>query len=217
MFDVNYATVIDPILRNARKRLPEFGGMRPGNRVLDVCCGSGAQVYEYTRKGIIALGVDIDPHMLALAGRYYANSDVTPETFILADASHMPFDDSSFEFTSVSLALHDKDLTLVDAIVGEMKRVTRPGGFLVFLDYSRPLPRSLQGFLIRIIERMAGVVHFRNFRDFLNNGGLTRVLEKNELIMLKSARVLSGTITMVLARSQFGLTPSVSSTQAGPA
>ena len=201
MLNINYATVIDPILRNARERLPEFGGMRPGDRVLDVCCGSGAQVYEYLRKGIIALGVDIDPHMLDLARRYYANSDVISGTFILADASHMPFDDASFDFTSVSLALHDKDLTLVDGIVSEMKRVTCPGGFLVFLDYRVPLPRSLTGFLIRLIERMAGREHFRNFRAFLNNGGLARVLEKNGLMMLKSTRVISGSITMVLARN----------------
>ncbi len=174
--------------------------MRPDDRVLDVCCGTGAQVYEYLRKGIIAIGVDIDPHMLDLARRYYAHSDAASETFILGDASHMPFDDASFDFTSVSLALHDKELTLVDAIVSEMKRVTCPDGFLVFMDYSVPLPRRLTGFLIRIIERIAGVAHFRNFKGFLNNGGLMRILDKNGLTMLKSTLVSDGNITLILAR-----------------
>jgi ubiquinone/menaquinone biosynthesis C-methylase UbiE len=211
LLNINYATVIDPILRNARERLPEFSGMHAGDRVMDVCCGSGAQVNEYLRKGIIALGVDIDPHMLDLAERYYPHSDMATSTFILADASHLPFNDASFDFTSVSLALHDKDFKLVDAIVSEMKRVTCPGGFLVFMDYSMPLPRSLTGSLIRAVERMAGVEHFRNFRGFLNNGGLTRVLEKNGLMMVKSIRVSSGNITLVLAQNSSVVTAAYSS------
>jgi hypothetical protein len=68
------------------------------------------------------------------------------------------------------------------------------------MDYSVPLPRSLTGFLIRVIERVAGVEHSRNFRGFLNSGGLKRVLQKNGLTMLKSERVVSGNMTLVLAR-----------------
>jgi ubiquinone/menaquinone biosynthesis C-methylase UbiE len=150
---------------------------------------------------VIARGIDIDPNMLDLARRYYAGSGAASETFVAGDAAHMQFDDASFDFSSVSLALHDKDFTLADAIVGEMKRVTRAGGYVVFMDFSAPLPASLTGFLVRVIERMAGTEHYRNFRGFLKTGGLTRVLEKNGLTMLKSTRVADGNIMLVLAQN----------------
>ncbi len=75
---------------------------------------------------------------------------------MLADAAQLPFADGEFDFTSVSLALHDKEDPAVDMILSEMKRVTRDGGGLVFADYSVPLPDNMTGVVIRTIERFAG-------------------------------------------------------------
>jgi ubiquinone/menaquinone biosynthesis C-methylase UbiE len=46
MFMFNYETLVDPLLRDLRKHTPEFAGMRTGDKVIDVCCGTGAQVLE---------------------------------------------------------------------------------------------------------------------------------------------------------------------------
>ena len=201
MFSINYATILDPILRDVRIYLPDFAGMKAGESVLDVCCGSGAQVYEYSRKGLAAHGVDNSQRMLDLAQLYYAKSNMSSVSLTLADAAHLPFADGSFDFTSISLALHDKDVTLVDNIIREMKRVTDPGGALVFADYSMPLPRCITGYFIRVIEFFAGALHFSNFRRYLKNGGLQRVLETNELSIVKETQVKRGNITMVLAHA----------------
>jgi ubiquinone/menaquinone biosynthesis C-methylase UbiE len=199
MFGVNYTTVIDPILRDVRICLPEFAGMHAGDSILDVCCGSGAQVYEYIRKGLCAHGVDNSQQMLDLAQRYYEKFDMTSASFILADAAHLPFADGSFDFTSISLALHDKDAAMIDMILAEMKRVTRRGGGLVFMDYSVPLPRNLTGYLIRAIEFLAGEEHSRNFRHYLQKGGLSPIFAHTELRLVKAERVKSGNITLMLA------------------
>lgn len=201
MFSINYATIVDPILRDVRIYLPDFAGMKAGDSVLDVCCGSGAQVYEYFRKGLAAHGVDNSQRMLDLAQRYYAKSNMSSVSFTLADAAHLPFADGSFDFTSISLALHDKDVMLVDSIIREMKRMTRSGGMLVFVDYSVPLPRSLTGYFIQVIEFFAGALHFSNFRQYLKNDGLQRVLETNELSIVKETQVKRGRITLVLAQA----------------
>jgi len=76
MLIFNCETLIDPLLRDIRKFTPEFSGMSPGDRVLDVCCGTGAQVLEYGRRGIIATGVDISPSMLKIALRNRSNEVV---------------------------------------------------------------------------------------------------------------------------------------------
>jgi len=200
VLNINYATIIDPVLRDVREYLPEFAGMQAGDNVLDVCCGSGAQVYAYFRKGMAAQGVDNSQQMLALARRYYAKFAIPSAAFILADAAHLPFADGSFNFTSISLALHDKDVTLMDMILSEMKRVTRPGGVLAFVDYTVPLPRSVTGCFIRAIEFFAGAEHFSNFRQYLKSGGLQRALKFNGLVVVKETLVKSGNITLVLAQ-----------------
>ena len=69
MLSFSYEKLIDPILRNVRQYAPVFSDMKAGDRVLDVCCGTGAQVIEYGRHGIIATGIDTDPSMLGTAFR----------------------------------------------------------------------------------------------------------------------------------------------------
>ncbi|RJO61746.1 MAG: methyltransferase domain-containing protein [Dehalococcoidia bacterium] len=198
MFSINYATIVDPVLRGVRRYVPDFAGMKAGDSVLDVCCGSGAQVYEYTRRGLVATGLDNSQEMFALAEKYYKNG-ASGASFKLGDAAHLPFADGSFDFTSISMALHDKDFTIANMIVSEMKRVTRPGGMLVFVDYSVPLPRSVTGCFIRAIEFMAGGEHFRNFRCYMKNGGMRRAMEINGLKVVKETRVKNGNITLLLA------------------
>ena len=67
MFFLNYSTLVDPLLRDLRVYTPKFSRMKAGDMVLDVCCGTGAQILEYAQRGPIAVGVDNDPAMLRVA------------------------------------------------------------------------------------------------------------------------------------------------------
>lgn len=201
MVGINYTTAIDPILRDMRQFIPVFAAMKPGNSVLDVCCGSGAQVYEYKRKRLVATGLDSSVKMLALAAKYFDAKESLRSIFKLADASHLPFEDESFDFTSISLALHEKESWLVDMILFEMRRVTRKGGGLVFADYSLPLPHNWVGYTIRGMESLAGREHFRCFGNYIKTGGLYRILRKSELITVKETRMKGRCITIILARN----------------
>jgi ubiquinone/menaquinone biosynthesis C-methylase UbiE len=198
---ISYATVIDPLLNDMRKYLPRFAGMKAGDTVLDVCCGSGAQICEYLRCGVLAQGVDNNPRMLALARRYNLPQNGATSSLMLADAAQLPFADEEFDFTSVSLALHDKESPVVDMILSEMKRVTRDGGGLVFADYSVPLPDNVTGVVIRTIERFAGREHSRCFGNYLKIGGLHSILRRNGITAIKETMVKQNTIMLVLAEA----------------
>lgn len=193
---INYVTCIDPLLRDVRRHIPVFAGMKPGDTVLDVCCGSGAQISEYINRGIVAQGADNNPQMIDLARRYYFPNNSGASALKLTDAASLPFPDGYFDFTSISLAFHDKDETTVNRIMAEMKRVTRKNGLLVFADYSFPLPGNLPGFVIRVIERLAGGEHYMCFRNYLENGGLHKVLDNNSIIIVKETVMKNGCITI---------------------
>ena len=64
---LSYENLIDPIIKNVRQLTPEFSGMQAGDRVLDVCCGTGAQVIEYGKHNILATGIDKEQSMLNVA------------------------------------------------------------------------------------------------------------------------------------------------------
>lgn len=184
MFGLNYKNVIDPFLRGLRAQILEISSLKAGEKALDVCCGSGAQAVAYAEKGICATGVDLDKSMIELAESYPKDGDCPP-SFIEADASDLPFEDGSFDCASITLAIHDKDTKLRNAIISEMKRVVKKNGLLLFADFSCPLPKNIYGLSVKVIERIAGGEHYRNFREYMQENGLPAVLAENDLVINK--------------------------------
>jgi ubiquinone/menaquinone biosynthesis C-methylase UbiE len=164
MFMFNYENLVDPLLKNLRKFTPEFSGIKAGDRVIDVCCGTGAQVLEYGRRGAAATGIDIDPNMLKIATNNLNRQKAVNVSFRLADATSLPFPDGYFDYASVSLGLHDKEKPVQYQIISEMKRVIKQDGAFM-----------------RAIEFLAGGSHYRSFKDYLANGGLEDILKNHGL------------------------------------
>ncbi len=199
MFFLNYSTIIDPLLRGIRLYVIYFSRMKAGDRVLDVCCGTGDQAFHYVQAGIVATGIDLDPNMLKLARKDRRSKDSSNVSFHRADAQDLPFRDNSFDCASISFALHEKERAVRDNIISEMKRVVRKGGVLLFLDFQVPLPNNLLPWLVKLIEFFAGGEHHRCFKDYLAQGGLDVLLARNHLAEVKRDYLNDGLITIIKA------------------
>ncbi len=195
----NYSRVIDPILRRMRDCTPDFSVMKPGDRVLDVCCGTGEQVLGYARSQTTAIGIDHDPGMLAIAEKNRRRRRLENVSFLRAQAHNLPFRDGLLDCVSISLGLHENDRPAGQAIIAEMKRVTRRQGTLVFIDFEAPLPRNVCSVLIRIVERIAGRGNLVCFKRYLQQGGLDELLRANGLRQDKRRHFLKGTIAVIKA------------------
>jgi SAM-dependent methyltransferase len=104
--------------------LAEIAGVRPGHDVLDVACGTG--IVARTVADRLAgtgrvVGVDLNPHMLTVAGRVRPDLD-----WRQGDAAALPLPDASFDRVLCQMAL----MFFPDrpAVLRELARVTRPGG-----------------------------------------------------------------------------------------
>jgi demethylmenaquinone methyltransferase/2-methoxy-6-polyprenyl-1,4-benzoquinol methylase len=192
-----YARLLDPLLRNMRRAVYEISGLAPGDAVLDVACGTGAQVFEYARRGLQATGLDADPSMLRQAEYYRARRPGLEPTFVLGDAARLPFGDAAFAGASISLALHENAAAAQDAIVREMRRVVKQGGPIVLADLQAPLPRHPVGQAVAFVEWAAGEENRRNFRAFTEAGGLDAILKLSGLKAVRTRQAALGIIRIV--------------------
>ncbi len=123
--------------------------------VLDVATGTGDLALEIQRKCPDAqvTGSDFCEEMLA----YAADSGVR-ET-VVADALKMPFDDDSFDVLTVAFGLRNM-ASWPDAL-REMRRVIKPGGHLLVLDFSLPtgiLRGPYRFYLNKVLPKIAGLI-----------------------------------------------------------
>jgi len=176
-----YSVTIDQALAGIRTRVPDFCGMKAGDRVLDVCCGTGAQAFCYARRGMISWGIDLNLGMIEFAERRKRRLSLSSASFQRASATHLPFRDACFDHASISMGLHEKKGAARDRIVSEMRRVVKKDGTLIIVDYRVPYPMDAYGRAVRLLEQMAGQDHYRCFQEFISDGGLGSLLTRHRL------------------------------------
>ncbi|WP_228974696.1 demethylmenaquinone methyltransferase [Streptomyces sp. DH12] len=112
-----------------RARTRQALALRPGERCLDVACGTGVSTEALARSGATVVGIDRSPGMVGRG----AHRDVTLQ---VGDALSLPFEDARFDAVTIMFGLRN----VVDAptALREMSRVVRPGGRLVVCEFSHP-------------------------------------------------------------------------------
>ncbi len=131
-----------------RRRAARATGIAAGGSALDVACGSGkltARLARIAGSGGRVVGLDFSPEMLAIARHDHPGIE-----FVEGDALNLPFDDASFDATTIAFGLRN----LADPVRGlrEMIRVIKPGGRAVVLEFVRP-PKGPIGSAYRLYLR----------------------------------------------------------------
>ena len=169
--------------------------------VLDICCGTGDQVFYYSQKGLTATGVDKNLTMISQAENKRRKKDLNDVDFYIAHAADLPFRDGHFDSASITLGLHEMNEKERDNVISEMKRVVKKGGTLIFIDFQVPFPTTPAAFLIRIVELIAGKDNYRYFRNYLAHGGLRTILSRNQLNPQKQTTIKFGLLEVIEANN----------------
>ena len=139
----------------------EVSGVRAGSRVLDVASGSGDLAAAFARRagptGQVWM-TDINEAMLGVGrDKLIDEGIVTP--LALCDAEKLPFPDAHFDCVSVAFGL--RNMTHKEAALAEMARVTKPGGRVLVLEFSRPwkpLTRAYDAYSFNVLPLLGRYV-----------------------------------------------------------
>jgi ubiquinone/menaquinone biosynthesis C-methylase UbiE len=195
----------DPFIRLAmperrfKQRLVQQATPEPGQRILDLGCGTGtlAIMAKAAHPHTEVVGLDADSEILALA-RAKAEAAGAEVRFDQGLSTELPYEDGSFDRVLSTLFFHhlssaDKRLT-----AAEVARVLRPGGELHVADWGRPsdpLMWALFGF-VRLFD---GLERTRDnasgaLPEIFESGGMEGAAEANRI------RTAFGTLALYRAR-----------------
>jgi demethylmenaquinone methyltransferase/2-methoxy-6-polyprenyl-1,4-benzoquinol methylase len=113
------------------RRLTAEAVVRPGDRVLDACCGTGDLALACARAGGRVTGLDFSERMLERARRKGPELE-----WVQGDLLALPFEDGAFDAVTVGFGV--RNVEDVARAFRELRRVLEPGGRLAVLEITRP-------------------------------------------------------------------------------
>ena len=186
------------LLLRPRRRIVQ---LLKGQRVLDVCCGTGNLTAMLVAVGCQVVGVDGSPTMLSYAQRKRIAAE-----FQLMDATRLPFN-CEFDAAVISIALHEMPSHVREKVWASMRRAVRPQGRLIALDYAVPQPISLSARIARsLMERDERSLlsihreHYVNFQEFMRNGGLRAWIQEHNEEVETEYDFWGGTVAAMICR-----------------
>ena len=161
------------VANHALKRIKQLP-LEAGWHYLDVGTGNGAGPLLIAQSlPLQVTGVDIDPAQIQIAEAQAAGVDNV--RYLAHDATQLPFEDGAFDVvSSYKMTHHIPDWR---AALGEMLRVLRPGGYLIYEDLVVP----------RILAEI-GKLALGNYAGFPTRAELDDFVAANNLSTIRSSR-----------------------------
>jgi ubiquinone/menaquinone biosynthesis C-methylase UbiE len=154
-----FLPLYDPLTKllgadRARQALFDQANLAPGQKVLDVGCGTGTLVLQIRRSfpGVEVVGLDPDPKALARAKRK-AERQGAAVRFDQGFADSLAYPDASFDRVFSSMMFHHVEGDDKEKMLREVRRVLRPGGSFHLMDFVGP--EASDGFLARLFHSHA--------------------------------------------------------------
>ena len=189
----SYKFFIDPLLANLRRTVASL--IPHESSVLEIASGTGAQSLLLARTGRRVVGIDINDVMTSCASQRAENLNLDNITYHTADGSNLDFiADKEFDFTTITLALHELNDELRKQILKEMQRIST---HMILVDYSVPLPKNISGWGCRHIEMLAGGAHYAGFKNYEERGGLPAILDEMGFTLVNQYTAIGTSIIII--------------------
>lgn len=196
--------------RHWKRRLIELAAIRPGDRVLDLACGTGDLLLAAAKRAGFSVGVDVTHRMLELAAQRSPGA-----CLVTADMLALPFEPARFDVVTTGYGL--RNVPDLRAALGEIHRVLAPGGRFLSLDFNRPdhlLVRTAYLTYLTVVGSALGLVLHgdpdtyryipESIRTYPGAAAVARLMDHEGFVDVRIRQVLGGLLAIHTARKDSG-------------
>lgn len=189
-----------------KRTLIARAAVQPGERVLDLACGTGDLAFAAAEQGGRVVGLDITHRMLQLASRKSSAA-----AFVAGDMTHLPCAAHAFDVVTTGYGL--RNVPDLPAAIDEIARVLRPGGRLLSLDFNRPESRPIRAVYLSYLTIVGGALGWLLHRDpdtyryipasirrYPGAAGVAALLTAHGFTSVRVEPLLFGLMTLHIAR-----------------
>lgn len=131
-----------------------------GGRALDLASGTGDIAFALRSRGWQVTGLDVTHRMLQIARGKPGADGVT---FVTGDMMALPFASATFDLVTTGYGI--RNVPHIEPALAEIRRVLRPGGLLLSLDFDRPANAWLRGIYLGYLTIVGSALGWALHRD----------------------------------------------------
>lgn len=197
-----------------KRRLVEEAALQPGDRVLDLACGTGDIAIAASQTAGSVLGLDVTLRMIEIANgkkQAMAPRRTAAMRFIVGDMMALPLAPASVDVITTGYGL--RNVPQLAGAIDEIARVLRPGGRFLSLDFNRPEVTPIRWvyltYLTLIGSTLGWILHrdpdtYRyipeSLRRYPGARGVADLLSRAGFTQIRILPVLGGLMTIHAAR-----------------
>jgi ubiquinone/menaquinone biosynthesis methyltransferase len=195
--------------RRWKERLVALAAVRPGQRALDLAAGTGDIAFGVAARGARVIALDITHRMLQIAQAKRPSSAAV--TFVTGDMMSLPFPDGAFDLVTTGYGI--RNVPVIEPAIAEIRRVLRPGGALLSLDFDRPRNAAVRavylGYLTIVGSAVGWILHrdpdtYRyipeSIRRYPGAAGVSALLARDGFVDGQVIPLLGGLMAINIAR-----------------
>ena len=150
--------------------------IEPDSTIIDVGCGTGRLEFTLAEKCKSVLGIDLSEKNIDMANSTLIKNNRVNIFFQHNNISEIIKNGSyHFDYAILTNVIHEVDKEERNYLLIQIAGITDK---IIIGDYIVPKPKGIQGFLSGLIEFLAGKEHYRNYKSYMADGGLTFLAEE---------------------------------------
>ena len=174
--------------------------IRPNSKIIDIGCGTGRFSFSLNNEYKSILGIDLSKRNIDRANLLLSKKPKVNISFQHKSVTEIISDGKDyFDYAVLTYVIHEVN---EEDRIKLLKEVSQVADKIIIGDYLVPQPNGFWKWLNEIVEFAAGNEHYRNYKNFIFNGGIQELADKAELKILTEIRDRPLTSHLVILSSK---------------
>lgn len=169
--------------------------IEPNSNVIDVGCGTGRFSFLVADKVSKVVGIDLSKKNIEKANQTLSKNPNFKISFHHTNLSNLNSKNLNYNYAVMTYVIHEVN---EEDRINLLKELSQIADKIIIGDYLVPRPSGFWSALNEVVEFAAGSEHYRNYKNFVHNGGLQDLADKAELKIIKEIKNKPSTSHLVI-------------------
>lgn len=164
-------------------RVKQF--IKKDSKILDAGCGTALLALVLKDLNVNYTGIELSEKNFLIASQNLAKHKINGIIYLADVSDYLNSRDEFFDYAFISFVLHEID---EEKRLQILQSIAKCSSYQILIDYSSNQENTFYKFINQTVELIAGKNHYKNFKNFINNHGLKKLINELGLTIIEQIK-----------------------------